>query len=121
MICISYMLRTPICGLSLPWQDDVGTSSDAQLVDGIAPVPDATSSFYNSNELLGNALGQATLSTPHVSPLGSSAHDPLHGCSPPLPLTKWYGNLKRHTTTSCTSLASNSHQRGDRVNRKCEV
>jgi hypothetical protein len=38
-----------------------------------------------------------------------------------LPLTQRNGNLKSNTTSSSTSLTSDAHERGDRVDSKSEV
>lgn len=90
-------------------------------MDGIAPVPDAARALYYSDELLSDTLGQAALATARVPPLGCSGHDPLDSSTPPLPLTQRNGNLKSNTTSSSTSLTSDAHERGDRVDSKSEV
>jgi hypothetical protein len=90
-------------------------------VDGVAPVPDAACALYYSNELLSNALGETAFAATHISPLGCSSHDPLDGSTPPLPLTQRNGNLQSDTTSSSTALASDAHQRGNRVDSECKI
>jgi hypothetical protein len=55
--------------LPLPGQDNVGSSSNTQLVDGIAPVPDTARTLDYGNEFLSNALTKAALSAACVPPL----------------------------------------------------
>lgn len=107
--------------LSLPGQHNVGSCRNPQLVDRVAPVPDAAGALHHGNELLSNALCKAVLSTAHVPPLRCSRHDPLDGSPSPLPLAQRHGNLKSDTSSSCASLTSNPHQRRDRINGQCEV
>ena len=102
-------------------QNDVGTSSDTELVNTIALIPDTTLAFNHRDHFLRDSLSQAVLATSHVPPLGSSAENPLDGCSPSLPLGERNWDLQRHTTTSSTLLRANSKKRGDRVDSECEV
>jgi hypothetical protein len=107
--------------LSFPGQDDVGSSSNTQLVDGIAPIPDAAVALNYGNDLLGNALSETTLSTAHVSLLRRSGQDPLNSLTPSLSRKKRDGNLKSDTTSSSTSLTPDAYERRDRVNGESEV
>lgn len=119
--------RTPSCvclqqpALPLPRQHNVGSCCDAQLVDGIAPVPDAAGALHDGNDLVCDALRKAVLSTAHVPPLGRRRHDPLDGRPPPLPLPQRHRDLKRNTTARRASLTSNAQERCHRVNRQCQV
>jgi hypothetical protein len=90
-------------------------------VNGIAPVPNAARALYYSNKLLSNSLGEATFATAHVPPLGRSGHDPLDSSTSPLPLTQRNRNLKSNTTSSSTTLTSDAHQRGDRIDSERKV
>jgi hypothetical protein len=90
-------------------------------VHRVAPVPNAASSFDNSNELLGYALRQAASAATHVIPFRSVANDPIESRCPSLSLAKWDGNLKRNTTTGSTLLTADAHQRSDRVNGEREI
>lgn len=112
-------LRIP--NLSLLWQDNVGSCSDSQFVDSIAPVPNSTSSLDYSNQFLCDALCEATFPTANVPPLRSSRHDPFHSCPPSLPLTKRNRYLKRNTSTSSTFLRADAHERCNGVYREGEI
>ena len=90
-------------------------------MDGIAPVPDAARALYYSDELLSDTLGQAALATARVPPLGCSGHDPLDSSTPPLPLAQRNGNLQSDTTSSSTTLASNAHERSDRIDSESKI
>jgi hypothetical protein len=99
--------------LPLPRKHNVGTSGNTQLVDGIAPFPDAAATLDDGNHFLRNALSEAVLSASHVAPLRRSTHDPLDGLPAALPLTQRNRNLQRNTTTSGTPLATNSQKWGN--------
>ena len=95
--------------LPLPRQDNVGSCSNTQLVNGVAPVPDATRALYHGNQFLGNTLSKAVFPTAHIPPLRCSSYDPLNGSTSSLPLPKWDRNLKSDTTSGSTSLTSDAH------------
>ena len=102
-------------------QNDISTSSDTELVNTIAPVPDTALALNHSNHFLRDTLSQAVLATSDVPPLGSSAENPLDGCSPSLPLGQGNWNLQRYTATSSTLLRANSKKGSDGVDSECEV
>jgi hypothetical protein len=90
-------------------------------VDSVAPFPDAARALYYSNELRSNALSKTALATTRIPPLRCSGHDPLDSSAPPLPLAQRNGNLQSDTTSSSTTLASNAHERSDRIDSESEI
>ena len=90
-------------------------------MNGVAPVPNTAGALDYCNKLLRNSLGKAVLSTAHVPPLRRSRHDPLDGSPSPLPLAQRNGNLQSDTTSSSTTLASNAHERSDRIDSESKI
>jgi hypothetical protein len=70
---------------------------------------------------LSDALCKTTLATAHVSSIGRCFQYPLHGRPASLSLAQRHWDLQGNATTSSALLASDAHERRNRVNCKCQV
>ena len=84
-------------------------------------IPNARPSLNDGNDLRRKSVGELVPTRSHGWLLVYGLEDPLERDSPPLTDFERHGHLERGATASEASKVSDSHQRGDRVNRERKV
>ena len=99
----------------------IGAGIDGDLVYHISPLPHATLSLHDGNELISQLVREHGSPTTRASSLAHSIQNPLHRCPAPLTHAERDRELQSCPTTSSSFLGPDAHQGGDGINSKRQI